>query len=133
MKIRTKLLLALSTLPIVLIVLIGAGWTQISHLNNASKVIKDNYDASILAGQIRADIKDEGILLRNLVIFTDEVAVQEEIAQLRLESESIKKNISLLETKTSSKVQEEATARLIKLNNDFNVYKEKVITFFSRK
>ncbi|WP_428911885.1 response regulator [Niallia sp. Krafla_26] len=131
MKIRTKLLLALSTLPVVLIVLIVTGWIQISHLTNASKVLEDNYDASILAGQIRADIKDEGLLVRNLVIFTETESIQEEIDQLRLESEAIKKNISLLESKISTKDQEEATARLIKINNDFNAYIEEVITFAS--
>ncbi|MBS4197759.1 response regulator [Lederbergia citri] len=131
MKIRTKLLLALSTLPIVLIVLIGAGLIQINHLNIASNVIEDNYDASILAGQIRADIKDERILLRNLVIFTDEVTIQEEIHQLRLINENIKKNISILESKISTKDQVEATERLIKINDDFNVYKERLLTFVS--
>lgn len=131
MKIRTKLLLALSTLPIVLIVLIVTGWIQISHLTNASKVIKDNYDASILAGQIRADIKDEGLMLRNLVIFTDAEAIQEEIDQLRLEREGIKNNIILLESKISTKDQAEATERLIKISDNFNVYIDKVITFAS--
>ena len=87
MKIKTKLLLALSTLPILLLILIGIGWIQITHLNNASNVLKTNYELSILAGQIHTDIKNEGIRLRNLIIFTDEDAIQKEITKLQLESE----------------------------------------------
>ena len=101
MKIRTKLLLALSTLPILLFILIGIGWIQIAYISlTTSNSLKTNYELSILAGQIRADIKDEGIRLRNIVIFTDEDAIQKELTALQLENETVKQNISLVRIKS---------------------------------
>src|SRR3982751_1013663 len=99
MKIRTKLLLALSTFPILLFILIGAGWIQITHLNKATDLLKTNYELSILAEQTHTDIKNKAIRLRNLIIFTDEDAIQKEITAIQLESEEIKQNINLLESK----------------------------------
>ena len=122
MKIRTKLLLALSTLPILLFILIGIGWSQIGYVNNISNLLKTDYDLAILAGQIRADIKDEGIRLRNLVIFTDEDARQKELIALQLENDAVKQNISLLESKVTTTEQKELIATLKNTNNEFNVY-----------
>ena len=57
----------------------------------------------------------KGIRLRNLVIFTDEDAIQEEINSLQLESEAIKQNINLLESKAVTSEQKESIADLKKI------------------
>ena len=57
MKIRTKLLLALSTFPILLLILVGIGWSQITHLNKATNSLKTNYELSILAEQTHTKLK----------------------------------------------------------------------------
>jgi len=130
-KIRTKLLLALSTLPILLFILIGTGWIQMTHLQNTSNSLRTNYDVSMLATQIHTDIKSEGIRLRNLVIFTDKDVIQKELTALQSESEKVEKNISLLESKAVTSEQKELIATLRNTNNDFDVYKDQVITFVS--
>ncbi|HZG72349.1 MAG TPA: GAF domain-containing protein, partial [Chondromyces sp.] len=131
MKIRTKLLLALSTLPILLFILIGTGWIQITHLNHASNSLKTNYDLSIAAAKINTDIKNQGIRIRNLVIFTDENAVQKELTSLQVEDEAVRQNISFLESKVTSPEQKELVTSLKEINTDFDVYKNQVIALVS--
>ncbi len=131
MKIRTKLLLALSTLPILLVILIGIGWSQMGYVNNMSNSLKTDYDLAILAGQIRADIKDEGILLRNIVIFTDEAAKQKQLTALQLEKDAVKQNISLLESKVTTPEQKKLITTLKNTNNEFIAYQDQVIAFIS--
>lgn len=127
MKFRTKLLLGLSTLPILLIVLLGIGWTQISSLNKMSTTIQTNYELTILAEEIHRDIKDEGIRLRNLVLFNDEKMIQQELAKLEEENQSIVENITLIEEKANTAEQKMLIKKLIDINSDFNVYQNELI------
>ncbi|MGN7298952.1 response regulator [Ferdinandcohnia sp. SAFN-114] len=127
MKFRTKLLLGLSTLPILLVVLIGIGWAQISGLNKMSTSIQSNYELTILAEDIHRDIKDEGIRLRNLVLFNDEKMIQQELAKLEEENQSIVENITLIEEKAITAEQKILVKKLIDINSDFNVYQNELI------
>ncbi len=131
MKVRTKFLLAITTLPLFLIVIIGVGWYQISHLHTASKDMQLNYEMTILAGQIRADVKDEGLLLRNLIIFDSEDAINEEIAQINIESQIVRTNIDLLKSKVDTPEQEELVNTLINANNEFSIYTGKIINYIN--
>lgn len=133
MKIRTKLFLALSALPLLLIILIVSGVFQNSYLNRMNENIETKHEASILAGKIRADIKDQGIRLRNLLIFQDETAIQEEISAIRLKSEGIQNNIHLLKNTIINNDQKELIDALEVANNDFINYREQVIYFIQQE
>ncbi|MCR2821281.1 response regulator [Lederbergia panacisoli] len=132
MKIRTKLLLILGALPILLFVLAGVGWSQFSTLSKMGKTFKENYQLAILSEQIHRDIKDEGIHLRNLVLlFNDQAVLQDEIAKLKTKSDSIIQNIRLLESKVNTDEEIKLIATLKSTNNDFNAYKDKLIQLIS--
>ncbi len=127
MKFRTKLLFGLSTLPILLVVLMSIGWAQISGLNKMSTTIQANYELTILAEDIHRDIKDEGIRLRNLVLFNDKKMIQQELAKLEEENQSIVENITLIEEKANTAEQKNLVKKLIDINSDFNVYQNELI------
>lgn len=131
MKIKTKLLLTLSTLPILLFILIGTGWYQLNHLKSVSNQVTSNFDSSLYAGQIRADIKDTGIALRNIVIFTKEEEIEKNLSIIESEENNIEKNINLLESSATSQEQKAIIAELIKVHDDFNSYKNQVIELVS--
>ncbi|MFS0862438.1 response regulator [Fredinandcohnia sp. 179-A 10B2 NHS] len=131
MKIKTKLLLSLSTLPLLLLILIGIGIVQITHLTKASTSVKDNHKISTLSEQIYRDVKDEGIILRNLVIFRNEDSIEAELAKLRLETEAIQQNLNSLESESISIEQKQLVAELRALNDRFNKYKDAVVTLVS--
>lgn len=122
------MLLALSTLPILLLLVIGSGWYQKSHLNNTSEEIQKNFNSSILASTIRADIKDQGMYLRNLIIYTDESAINKEIAKIETETEKTLQNIQTLEQQASNDSQKETVNKLINVNSNFQIYKNQMIS-----
>ena len=68
---------------------------------------------------------------RNLVIFTDDDAIQETIAELHLESETVKQNINVLESKVSTPKEKELIVTLKKINNDLDIYKNQIIALVS--
>ncbi|MBD8067390.1 response regulator [Bacillus sp. PS06] len=127
MKIRTKLLLGLSTLPIILLILLGTSWSQISTINEMNQSVQDGFDTTILVEQIHRDIKDEAILLRNLVLYNDDISIQEVLNNLQVENDAIIQNITLLETKVSTDEHNEMMEQLKNTNSEFNVYKESLI------
>ncbi|RUL50902.1 response regulator [Lysinibacillus antri] len=131
MKIRTRLLIALSTLPLFFFFVIGSGWLQISHINNSSEEIKLKFDSSTLAGQIRADIKDEGIILRNLIIYDDEAALKAELRALQTERENVHTNILLLEQNIQSPEQKALVDTLKTTNSEFENYTDQITSFIS--
>lgn len=131
MKIRTKLLLALSTLPILIFLSIGISWFQLANLNKMSDTTQSNYELSVLAGKIHRGIKDEAISLRNIAIFNDKDAIEKELLILQQESESVTQLIALIETKVKTTQQREIVEDLINTNQEFNVYKGKVVELIS--
>ena len=84
MKVRTKFLLAIGTLPLLLLLLFLLSWYQVNQISKANNEIKSNYDMSVLAAQIRANVKDEGIFLRNIVLFNQKDSINAEIQFFRL-------------------------------------------------
>ncbi|TSI09670.1 response regulator [Lysinibacillus sp. BW-2-10] len=131
MKIRTRLLIALSMLPIFFFFVIGSGWLQIAHINNSSEEIKLKFDSSTLAGQIRADIKDEAIILRNLIIYDDEAALKAELRALQTERENVHTNILLLEQNIQSPEQKALVDTLKTTNSEFENYTDQITSFIS--
>lgn len=127
MKIRTKLLVGLSTLPILLIILVGIGWAQISSLNKMDNKIQENFELTILAEEVHREIKDEGIRLRNLVLYNDEPTIQEEIRRLQELKESVLANISILEEKATTDDTFDLIQTLKNKNLEFNLYQDKLI------
>ncbi|WP_071394080.1 response regulator [Bacillus tuaregi] len=132
MKIKTKLLLVLCTLPALLFILIGIGWVQQADLNSTSRALQTNYQLSSVAGQIHTDVKDVGIRLRNLVIFTDETALQKELLTIESIRDNIKQNISFLESNTMTEEQRELIVSLKQTNQEFNLYQDEVLAAISQ-
>ncbi|RKQ35621.1 response regulator [Oceanobacillus halophilus] len=127
MKIRTKLLLALSTLPILLILLVVIGRTQVSNFNNISDTLEKNYELTTLAETIHRDMKDESIALRNLLLYQSETTIQTEIENIRSISIRISENINALETHATTSEQRRLIEQLTSANKQFNDYKNEVI------
>ncbi|SOC22648.1 two-component system chemotaxis sensor kinase CheA [Ureibacillus xyleni] len=130
MKVRTKMLLSLLTLPLLLIIIIIMSVRQIADLNGASANIKDNFDASVLAGQIRADVKDQEIILRNLMIFEDEDAINNELAELQLEKDNVARNIPILESYVKTEEQQEIMNHLKEINTNFVHFANQVVVYY---
>ncbi|MDN4607165.1 response regulator [Sporosarcina highlanderae] len=129
MKIRTKLLLALSPLLILLLILIGFGRFQMAKYNDISNTLETNYNLSVLATSIQRDIKDEAISLRNLFIYEDEDLIQREISMLEEHSEQVSENIARLRALAST---DEPIRIIGEINNQysvFNLYKARLIEF----
>lgn len=131
MKVRTKMLWALSTLPILLFFILGNGWLQIEHLNKSNNNIQTNFNSSVIAGNIRANIKDQGMYLRNLVIYSNEQAINEELAKLQVEAENINQDISLLEQNARNSKQKELVDKLKNLNQEFEIYKTQMTSLIN--
>lgn len=131
MKIRTKLLLALSTLPILVFLLIGISWFQLSNINKMNDTFQSNYELSYLAGEIHREVKNEAISIRNIVIFQDRESIDKEINLLQQETEAVTQNIAIIDTKVKTIKQSEMVEDLKKTNNEFNAYKAKVIKLIS--
>jgi signal transduction histidine kinase/DNA-binding response OmpR family regulator/HAMP domain-containing protein len=131
MKIKTKLLLAFSMLPILLLILIGTGWLQLKQLSIMSETVMTNYELSIIAGEMEVDIKDSGIALRNIVMYSDSDSFEAEMKILDAKGDNIEKNISLLESSVSTPEQRALLTDLREVNADFNGYKDTVTKLIS--
>ncbi|MBB6446896.1 response regulator [Bacillus benzoevorans] len=127
MKIRTKLLLAISTLPALLVVSLFLAWYQNVHLDRASKSVKNSYEASNLAREIRGEMKNQGIQLRNIIIYTDEQAIQREITSLQGNSELISQDLKKLEAIIKTPEQKQLILALESANAEYNHHKNQVI------
>ncbi|WP_067728938.1 response regulator [Oceanobacillus damuensis] len=127
MKIRTKLLLVLSTLPVLLIILIAIGRYQITNFNEINDALQNNYDLSVVSEAIHRDIKDEAISLRNIILFTDENTIQSEMEKIERYDEQISANIQLLGSTAYTQEQQAIIEDLSDTNLEFNTYKEQLI------
>ncbi|MFD1849086.1 ATP-binding protein, partial [Oceanobacillus bengalensis] len=127
MKIRTKLLLALSTLPIFLIILIVSGRMQITNFNNFSETLNENYERMVLAESVHRDIKDESISLRNITLFNNEETIQSEITKIQTISDRINENIDILEELGRETEQHDLITQLKETNQEFILYKDQLI------
>lgn len=131
MKIKTKLLMVLSTLPLLIFLLICTSWFQISGLQKMSETAQSNYESSFLASQIHREIKNMAITLRDIVILTDQEAVEKELLLLEQQSENVRQSISLFETKVKTTEHEELIGNLKNINQDFNIYSDQVVNLIS--
>ncbi|MGE7666460.1 response regulator [Ureibacillus composti] len=127
MKVRTKFLLAIGTLPLLLLLLFLLSWFQVNHISKANNEIKSNYNMSVLAGQIRADVKDEGIFLRNIVLFNQKDSINDQIAELKLEGQKVNDQIEKLDSNVTTAEQKQIVEQLIKVNSDFELYRDEVV------
>ncbi len=131
MKLKTKLLIGLSTLPILVFLLIGISWFQLTKLNHMTAVLKANYDIVFLAEQIHRGIKNEAISLRNIVLFTDQEQVQKELSRLQEESAMVTENVALLNSQLIPNEQKSMVTDLVNTNKRFNDYKGNLIELIS--
>lgn len=131
MKIKTKLTLLLSTLPLLIFLLVGIGWFQLYSLNKISESSQANYELAFLVEQIHREVKNEAISLRNLLIMEDSNAIETELAMIQKESDAVKQDIAVLESKVNSQKQWELVQELKSTNQEFNAYKDDLIKLIS--
>jgi two-component system chemotaxis sensor kinase CheA len=127
MKIRTKLLLAVSILPAFLLVSLFLAWMQNAQLDKTSDSVKISYEAVNLATGIREKMRTQGIELRNLVIFTDEAAIEQELQSLQQDNNRASENLNRLEVIMTTPEQKELLASLKLAYSDFTDFKNNVI------
>jgi two-component system, chemotaxis family, sensor kinase CheA len=127
MKIKTKLLMGLCATPILIFLLIGIGWLQVTNLHRLSTATHNNFELSVIAEQIQTDIKNEAITLRNIVIFNDKELIEKELKILKQESNNTSKDIVLLESKVNTAEQKILVGNLKDTNQRFYEYKKQVI------
>ena len=130
MKIKTKLLLGLSTFPILILIIIGIGWFQLSSIHKMNNITQNGYDLSSLAGDIHIGVKNQAISIRNLVLNDEDGKIQSELNDLEKESESVTKKISELASKASPEEKDMITA-LEDINQSFDEYKNSLIVLVS--
>lgn len=131
MKIKTKLILGLSTLPILIFLLIGISWFQLYSLNKMNDSSETTYELSFLVEEIHRKVKDQAISIRNIVIFNDQESIERELAIIQNESDSILQNIDFLEAKVDSPEQKKLVEDLKNTNEKFNDYKDELIELIS--
>ncbi|MEW9671354.1 response regulator [Ammoniphilus sp. 3BR4] len=131
MKIKTKLLLGLSALPILIFLFIGMGWFQLSSLHKMSDSLIADNEASFLANQIHIKVKNQAIHLRNIVVLNNPPSIQRELSALQKESDAAEQDIALLESQVKSTEQKKRVEDLKQTNEQFNAYKENVISLVS--
>lgn len=131
LKIRTRLLLGLCTLPLFLLVVIGVGRLQLANFNEINETTKGNYDRSILAETIQRDIKDEAISLRNLLIYTNDKSITNEVATLQEVRQEVLRNIDLLHESAYTAEQKKLVEELEQTNTHFNSYVDEMIELIS--
>lgn len=127
MKIRTKLLLAVSILPALLLVSVLLAWAQNARIDKTSDSVKQSYEAVNLANGIREKMRTQGIELRNLVIFTDDAAIEQELQSLRQDGNRASENLNRLEAIMTTPEQKKLLASLKLAYNDFTDLKNNVI------
>lgn len=132
MKIKTKLLLGLSTKPLIIILLIVIGLIEVNMLTKLNETTQNNYQLSLLAERLHTDVKNEAISLRNIVIFSNNEQIQKELAVLEEIQDSINGNIVAMETKVRSDEQKLLVGKLKATNERFNDYTANVTTLLSQ-
>ncbi|WP_053365820.1 response regulator [Bacillus sp. FJAT-27245] len=131
MKIKTKMLLGLSSKPVLVVLLIIIGLLEVASINKLDEVTQNNYSISLLAEEVHRDVKNEAISLRNIVIFNNDELVQKELSQLQMMDGSLNLKLNLLAQMVNSKEQREIIENIKKTNRDFYVYRNKIIKFVS--
>ncbi|SOC37340.1 response regulator [Ureibacillus acetophenoni] len=129
MKLKTKFLISLSVLPLLLIAIIILGFIQHNQLNRISNTVNHNADLTLTAQQIRADLKDASILLRDLVITEDQENIKLLTEQSKAELANISQGIKDLETKTSNLQENNLIERLYSINSEFVLYANEVLSY----
>jgi signal transduction histidine kinase/CHASE3 domain sensor protein len=132
MKIRTKLILGLSLLPILIFLLIGIGWFQLQSFKTMNAKSESKYDLVISAEQVHRKVKNEAISLRNLIIFDDKELINKELTTLQNESDIVDQNIAMLEKKVTSDKQKKLVKKLYDTNQSFNTFKEATMKLISQ-
>jgi two-component system chemotaxis sensor kinase CheA len=132
MKIKTRLLVGFSTKPLLILILIGIGWYQISSIRETSNQLQQNHQRVVIAGEIQRDVKDEAIGIKNLFLITDKAALEQELISLQAKGQSVDNNLRLLETGGSSDEQRNILEDLKATLQTYNIYRDKVIELYSQ-
>lgn len=132
MKINTKTLLILGTVPILILLILGFSWLRISSINQIGDTLQENYQTVTLANSIHDAVNEEAITIRNLVILNDKGSIQTELTHLQTINNSITKNIALLEASAKSAEQTSWVVNLKQANNEFSDFKTKIVELISK-
>lgn len=131
MKIKTKLFLILGIVPIFAMFILEFLWFRISYISEIGTSLQQNYQTTALAEQIHQELNHKAIIVRNLVIIDNKKAIQKEMTRLQSLSNTITKDIDLLEASTVSTKQKEMVEDLKQINNEYGDFKDKFVKLVS--
>src|SRR5690606_7315164 len=126
-KIRTQMLLVLSTLPILLFLFIGMESRQMVGFQKASNTLMKNYELTILSEEIQMNLKDNAIYLRNLILTPEQEGMEKEINKIDALSEEIDDQMSKLESFSYTEEQNELVKHVVRQYEQYTAYKEEII------
>ncbi|WP_188390883.1 response regulator [Compostibacillus humi] len=127
MKIRTQMLLVLSTLPILLFLFIGMESRQMAGFQKVSNTLMKNYELTILSEEIQLNLKDNAIYLRNLILTPEQEGMEKEINKIDALSEEIDDQMSKLESFSYTEEQNELVKHVVRQYEQYTAYKEEII------
>lgn len=97
MRIRTKFLLVLSVLTVLIILIFGTAQFQTNIIDRRTESLRENYDALLMTEQILINIKNKAISMRNIILAEDSQSVLNEIAAIEEGDTKISHSIYTLE------------------------------------
>jgi signal transduction histidine kinase/DNA-binding response OmpR family regulator/HAMP domain-containing protein len=127
MKLKTKLLLGLSFIPVLFISLLIVGWFQLSSLSNMNKNVQTDYELSTLAGEVHISVKNVAISLRNITILDNSEAIEKEITLIKNEDTRIDKNLGLLVANSRTRDEKRMASDLQTTYQNYEVYIEEAL------
>jgi two-component system chemotaxis sensor kinase CheA len=130
-KIKTKLLLGLTTFPVLILLLAGVGWFQYANLDNLNRLLLRNDELTRLIEQIQNGMKDEAIILRNIAIARNDTSMRREINALQKARDTVTQSIALLESMMTTTELRIITIKLSISNQRYNEYTNKVVSLSS--
>jgi len=127
MKIKTKLLISICFVPILIAILIIVGLYQLNSLKQANFAVQRNYDASVLVEDIHRQFQDASIHLRNIVMTEDPAIQQGERGLLMLEGAGIREHLAALGVLMTDEEIGPLVERLNQANLHFIEYVDEVL------
>lgn len=110
-----------------MLVVLVFGRVQFDSFNEVTATIEEQYDLLLLSQNMRRDIKDEAIALRNLFIYQDEGLMQQEIDKINELNKQTLENIELLRSLAQTEEQVHTVSQLNSVVNSFHDYQKELI------
>ncbi len=127
--IRTKFLRGLGSLLLLSLVLLAVWGSQVTSIDRIGSAMNGNFEIASITHKLNIAVKENGIRLRNIVIYEDPELVREQIDLAQRVHESIAGYISQLESAVTDRDQQLIMNDLLELNDEFSAYSQSVVAY----